>query len=210
MKKSFLVLLTLWLMANSAFAKVNVFGLYNSVSQVNIKDMDYTSLGFGKSAFLIDNDAGFGLGAEYQDIISDQWGFGVSVAYELPKNLKHVKVTSQAGAIISNADYTGTLPTISTLVFAGNLYYQMSNQFYVLGGLNYNLPSYTRNTNGSDKSIAGKFGIQLGAGFNYSETISLEGVYQILNVSVHDNANNKDADNGDLSGLKIQAKYTLF
>jgi len=210
MKKSLLVLLAMALMASSASAKVNVFGLYNTANQMNIKNMDYTSLGHGKSNFVINTDAGFAFGVEFQDALSEQIGFGVSLAYGLPVNLKHVKVTNQSGTVISDADYTGTLPTISTIVLAGNLYYQFNSQLYLLGGLNLNIPTYTRNTNGSDKSIGGKLGIQFGAGYNVTEKISLEGIYQILNVSVHDNVNNKGAENGDSAGLNLRAKYTLF
>ncbi len=133
-------------------------------------------------------DKGFGFGALYQ---TNQFSAGkfaqFGATYELERT---VQVNGQSQS-----------SKLSNIVFFGELALQMTQEFALTGGLNYDSPTVS-NLNGA--SVKGKMGYQFGGSFLTSKNFAIDARYRNTEVEV---SGGGQTATGKLTGLFFNARY---
>jgi hypothetical protein len=175
MKKFAISLLVLALAFGvAANAGVRVVGGYSLADKVDTSGFSFTYTG---AAFL---------GAEYVMPLNKSFDLGFG------------------GNYVFGRSTAGTTSTLSFIDLLANAYYNVSDKIYVLGGLNYSIPSVSNAP--ASVTYGGKLGVQVGAGYKVANNISVEAAYRVLGFDATVSGTNVVYS---VNGLEVAAKYAF-
>ncbi|MEQ1877535.1 MAG: outer membrane beta-barrel protein, partial [Bdellovibrionia bacterium] len=117
------------------------------------------------------SESALGVGARYRMMMSSGLGAIASFNYELPRKLKQRK----AGSVTSNYSNSESLSLMALELSAAYSF----GAFFGFGGINYSMPTLN---NVSNASASGALGIQLGAGYDINDMISVDLAYRTINL----------------------------
>lgn len=157
----------------------------------------------GQSVAATENsESAFGLGAEYAMYNYRFPGFYVGGVYEFGRDWKSVAANGQTSA-------NDPKPTLTLFLVDAGANFSVSDNIYVKGGVNYNLPSLT--SGGAINDISGKLGYEGGVGVRFMRDLNIEGVYRKLNMSASGSSQGQafNVDNLTAQGFLVRGGYTF-
>jgi len=163
---------------SSSLKGFSFLGLFNMADSIS-----FSGAGGSSSATV---DKGFGFGALYQTKQFSPGKFAqFGATYEMERGIQNSSVK------------------LTDIVASGEMGFQMTQDFAITAGLNYNFPSAT-NLNGA--SIKGKMGYQFGGSMMASKDLAID--VRFRNNEYEVSANGQSAT-GKLSGLFLNVHYVL-
>lgn len=164
--------------SGSSLKGFSFLGLFNMADS-----MSFSGAG-GSSTATIDKGFGFGLLFQTKQFSPGKFAqFGAN--YEMERGIQNTSVK------------------LTDIVASGEMGFQMTQDFAITAGLNYNFPSAT-NLNGA--SIKGKMGYQFGGSIMASKDLAIDVRFRNNEYEV---SGNGQTATGKLSGLFLNVRYVL-
>jgi len=189
---------------DAVLVKANLKGLkiYGSMDLADSFDFDANTQNQSVSG-TFGSEKAFGFGAKYTFTHLDN-GIGIEGggSYEMGRTISNAKVKNQ------NINYTGAKPEIQMWTVYGQATANLTSQFGVYAGGNYNFPQVKNISGGNWK---GKFGYQVGGQLALSKNFSVNGELRTLNMggSAEEQGVVTNYDNIRLQGFALRGLYAF-
>ena len=184
---------------------LNVYAFYSMADAV---DVEGTSGQGQNTSFSGDfrSESTFGFGADY-DFYTSPMGLKVNAggSYDVSRSLTRIVGKAAGEKFDRKLDPKPELQVWTAYLQAK---YEIFNKFNVFGGPNYSYPIVKKVT---DSDFKGKVGWQIGAGYDFTENVGVDGMYRVINMS---GSAGKDAETTNyekmsMAGFNGRVRYSF-